>query len=96
MQIKQTVYLFFYHLRAFFELTFKPLLGLLTVGLATSTLLLLSPHTQVAGSLILVGCIATMLWITLVRYYYAAILKWTDTRKDANSVINFPHKPKQE
>ncbi|WEM45843.1 hypothetical protein PTW35_22490 (plasmid) [Photobacterium sp. DA100] len=96
MQIRQAVYLFFYHLRTFFDLTFKPLVGFLTIGLITSALLMLSPPTQVAGTLVLIGCIATLLWITLVRYYYSVILKWTDTRKDESSVIDFPHKPRQK
>lgn len=90
MQLKQGIYLFFYHLRAFFELTFKPLFGLITVGLILSAILIQSPATKVEGSLVLAGCIISALWITLVRYYYSAILRWSDTRKSKAAVIEFP------
>ncbi|MGF1734297.1 hypothetical protein [Photobacterium satsumensis] len=92
MILRQVIYRFFYSLRVFFNLTFKPLLGLIAVGVVISTLLLLSAQTQLAGALIFIGCIATALWITLVRYYYSAILNWSDTRKEEASVINFPNK----
>ncbi|TDR74936.1 hypothetical protein [Photobacterium lutimaris] len=93
MILRQAIYHFFYHLRVFFNLTFKPLLGLIAVGMVTSILLLLSAKTQLAGTLIFVGCIATALWITLIHCYYSAILNWSDTRKEDASVIEFPNKP---
>ena len=90
MHLKQGIYLSFYHLRAFFELTFKPLFGLITVGLILSAILIQSPSTRIEGGLVLAGCIVTAFWITIVRYYYSAILRWSDTRQKTSAVIEFP------
>lgn len=94
MQIKKGIYLFFYHLRAFFDLTFKPLFALITLGLILSIVLMQSLATQVAGYQLFIGCALTAVWITAIRVFYPTILHWSDTRKDNSAVVAFHRRTK--
>ena len=90
MSIRKVIYPFFYHLRAFFELAFLPLVGLMLLGVTLSVMLMLATNPHPAGPVLLLGCTSGIAWLTLFRFYYPAILNWADTRRKTDTVVDLP------
>lgn len=90
-QIKQGMFTLLFHYRYFFNLTYKPLLGLSVIGMGIAGVLWFDAYYN-AASYVGVGSLCGVFWLAAIRFVYPVLLSWCDQRHQPSCVVTLhPH-----